>query len=258
MRYLSATAHFVRIAFVILALADVSLSCASEPAPTAVPTTTEMTATSGPGTAVQLSTPVPTWTQVPTWTPEPTWTLEPSPTQLPTATQIPTPTPTPYPTATSYPTPTHRPVSTPTPTPLPFRGEWGTTASSVFDDRVTEIVLSSTRGSVPSLLIRCRQSKLQFYVIFLSRRDDPPSGFLSSITVSYRIDDEPTESLQWTLSTDGRAAFLPAGKISSTIRRLYSADEFEVKTGRITAMFHTAGLYWAVKPVLEACEVEVD
>ena len=47
------------------------------------------------------------------------------------------------------------------------------------------------------------------------------------------------------------------------INDLFNADEFVIQAAPenlapVTAVFRPAGVYWAVKPVLEACEVELD
>ena len=47
------------------------------------------------------------------------------------------------------------------------------------------------------------------------------------------------------------------------IHDLFNADEFVIRLKPenfkpVTAVFNPAGLYWAVKPVLEACEVEIN
>ena len=47
------------------------------------------------------------------------------------------------------------------------------------------------------------------------------------------------------------------------INELYDAERFVVQVTHgdsepITAVFRPAGLYWAVKPVLEACDVEIN
>ena len=47
------------------------------------------------------------------------------------------------------------------------------------------------------------------------------------------------------------------------IHDLFNADEFVIQVkpenrDPVAAVFSPAGLYWAVKPVLEACEVEIN
>ena len=81
--------------------------------------------------------------------------------------------------------------------------------------------------------------------------------------VRHRIDEKPIQQTDWSLSTDERATFLPLGEIASIIRDLFNAEEFVAqvtpdKSGPITAVFRPAGLYWAIKPVLEACDVEIN
>lgn len=82
-------------------------------------------------------------------------------------------------------------------------------------------------------------------------------------TVQHRIDDAPIQTLEWFMSSNELGTYLPSDRIANTIQELYNADEFVVqvtpdRSGPITAVFETAGLYWAVKPVLEACEQEIN
>lgn len=174
------------------------------------------------------------------------------------------PAPTATPASTSTPAPTATATPQPTPTPMPFYGRWET-----FDeiDPLTQkpevaIFLSSNDGLLPALGIRCQQSELELLVGWTQDDNSPISEF-PWISVQHRIDDDPIQDLEWSISTNGTATFLPYGEIAYMIQKLYGAEEFVVqvipdRSGPINAVFEPAGLYWAVKPVLEACEVEVD
>ncbi len=83
------------------------------------------------------------------------------------------------------------------------------------------------------------------------------------VTVQHRIDDGPVESLGWRYSTDNTATFLTRQRIPDMIKKLFDANEFVAQinadeSDTITAVFEPAGLYWAVKPVLEVCEQEIN
>lgn len=82
-------------------------------------------------------------------------------------------------------------------------------------------------------------------------------------TVEHRIDDSPVETWEWSLSTSQNATYLPRELVVDTVGELFNADEFVIRvvpeeSNPLTAVFDPAGLYWAVKPVLEACEVEIN
>ena len=270
MRCLPYLAYSGHIAFVILALsfASASVACVSENAPTVIPAASAPTDTSASSPTARFWTPVPTWNPQPTWTPEPTATPPPTYTPLPIYTPYPTPTPVPTttPTPTSTDTPLSMAMATPTPTPMPFTGAWWTVQDeidSLTRKREVAIYLDSESGVVPAMLIQCRDSKLALRVAWYH----PDSGGLisqsNSTSVRHRIDNSPIVTLEWDLSTNRKQINLPHQEIADTIRKLYNAQEFVVRvtpdwSGPITAVFHPAGVYWAVKPVLEACEVEVD
>lgn len=113
----------------------------------------------------------------------------------------------------------------------------------------------------PELYIRCFSGALELLIAWAG--DAAFSEYELFVTVNHRIDDKPVESLVWTTSTNRGGTFFPPEMIMSLIQEMFNANEFVVqvfsdKSGRITGVFEPAGLYWAVKPALEACEVEVD
>ena len=225
-----------------------AVACGNEPAPTAVPPT-----------AAPTVTPVPTATPIPTATA----TLAPTATPIPTATPMPTATP--APTNTPMPTATPTPTQVPTATPMPFVGEWVKVTDEINPltrTREASIALLSKDGE-RALHIRCHESGLEFLMAW-GRPDtmDPISESFGT-TVQHRIGDDPVEALEWSLSTNDIGTFMPNDRIANTIRKMYDADEFVIqvtpdRSGPITAVFEIAGLYWAIKPVLEACEVEIN
>ena len=263
-RYLPTLAHFVRIAFVILllALAVVSVACGSQSDPTATPVTSAITATSAPSPTAQPWTPVPTWTPEPTWTSEPTATPPPTYTPAPTYTPVSLPTAMPYPTATPYPTPTTRIVGTPIATPTPFYGEWATLRDEI--DPLTRrrqvfVALNEQDGELFFMGIRwvmaiaCDGNTVHLGVGWASGINSP--------TVSFRIGDQPVKTEEWNIFEGSPS--IAGERAIVMIRDLFNAEEFVIQVkpenlDAVTAVFSPAGLYWAVKPVLKACEMEVD
>ena len=129
----------------------------------------------------------------------------------------------------------------------------------------------------PALVIRCKEDqsslyRLEFFIAW--SESNPLAGFSEErlyrlglggleTKLRHRIDDEPIESLSWTMSTRGTASFLPQHRITTMISDLYNAQEFVVEaklqgSGDIVAIFEPTGLYWTVKPVLAACGQEIN
>ena len=114
-------------------------------------------------------------------------------------------------------------------------------------------------GGHPVLYIRCMRDDIDLFVAWDTRLSESSAP----TTVQHRIDDEPIESLRWNLSNSRESTSLPNDRVASTIRELFNANEFVVqvipdKSRHITAVFQPAGIYWAVKPVLEACGQEIN
>lgn len=228
---------------------------------TEIPTSTSASAEAA--TPTQTPRPVPSAT--PTPIPEPTATSTPAPT--PTATPTPQPTATPTPILTPTPRPTATPTSIPTVTPTPFLGNW----ISIQDEinpltrtREVAIALSNADGGPhPFWLIRCQKSELDFIIAWMGPNTGSPITESFRIAVLHRIDNEPIRELQWSRSTNGVATYLPDEEEITVIQKLFNANEFVVqvtpdKSGPLTAEFEPAGLYWSVKPVLEACGQELN
>ena len=169
---------------------------------------------------------------------------------------------------------TPTPEALPTHTPLPFRGEWETIKDDT--DPLTQVgevqIVLTAKGADrdPALVIDCREDTyglytLEFFIawggnselktVYRQGRDQ--------VEVRHRIGDEPVQTSLWTPSTNRSATFFHGGELSTIIKKLYDVDEFvaEVKTTddeTLVAVFEPAGLYWTVKPVLDACGREID
>lgn len=255
-------AHPIRLLLAIFALTVTTVfavACGSEPTPTAVPPTSATTATSAPTdtpvtSEIPESTdtvpPMPTNTPAPTDNPMPTVTPMPTNTPMPTVT--PTPTNTPMPTATPAPTPV------PTATPMPFLGEWEIGVDEIDPltrKRTVMIGLLAENTQDYFLGIVCFESAVQVTVAWKEHIIDS--------TVQYRIDDESIVQEYWETSFNEEATLITNYQAIRLIEELFNAGEFVIqvtpdKLGPRTAVFNPAGLYWAVKPVLEACEVEIN
>ena len=158
------------------------------------------------------------------------------------------------------PTATVEPTVTLTPTPEPFEGSWKKAANRIdalTGKREVSIALPSSSGWwYPALYLQCRNDELEFIIlwgerpIFYSLDNEPTTP------VQYRIDDEPIKERQW--PTTSRTTILQGSKAAGMIRSLYNAEEFVVRATEesLTAVFRPSGIYWAVKPVLEACSSE--
>lgn len=148
---------------------------------------------------------------------------------------------------------------------MPFSGKWQTGKDEedvLTQTRDVRIILPQQGRSLASsdfgLVIGCTQNILDLYVIWSTRVSS-----YGWATVEHRIDDGSVETLEWVLSTSEEATYLPRYMVADTVRELFNADEFVVRvvpeeSDPLTAVFEPAGLYWAVKPVLEACELEIN
>lgn len=103
--------------------------------------------------------------------------------------------------------------------------------------------------------IACFESAVQVTVAW--------QEYIIDSTVQYRIDDESIVQEYWETSFNEEATLIRNYQAIRLIEELFNAGEFVVqvtpdKLAPRTAVFNPAGLYWAVKPVLEACEVEIN
>ena len=108
--------------------------------------------------------------------------------------------------------------------------------------------------------IACYENTVHFGVGWSSGINSPTVSF-NDATVSFRIGDQPVKTEEWNIFEGSPS--IAGERAIVMIRDLFNADEFVIQVkpenlDAVTAVFSPAGLYWAVKPVLEACEVEVD
>ena len=162
----------------------------------------------------------------------------------------------------------------PTPTPQAFLGQWITVEDEtdpLTGEGEVEILLHQKGNeSRPALYIRCYDNgpgyRPRYALDFIIDWSFSPIATSDSpwqVTVQHRIDEGSIESLDWIYSTDYTATFLPSGETSRIIEELFNANEFVARietdeSHTITAEFKPAGIYWAAKPVLDACEVKID
>lgn len=132
-------------------------------------------------------------------------------------------------------------------------------SKSPVDDSAT-VVLSLAASKAPagsfgkgsaSLIIRCREHRTSLYVAL--------DEYLGSddTTVIYRINDEPSRTASWSLSTDGKAAFAPAPvafakQLSQSSTFFVRISDFRGST--YEAEFKTAGLNTLLPKVATACK----
>ena len=142
---------------------------------------------------------------------------------------------------------------------MPHYGEWETYSDELDPlTRVREVRIHLAGPSDTFLGVGCIDKRLQIYVSW--------GAYItaeSTTRIWHRLDDRAIKALPWTISTSGWATFFPRRGVPDLIRELYNSDEFVVevvpdRSDPITIVFEPVGLYWAVKPVLEACEVEID
>ena len=110
---------------------------------------------------------------------------------------------------------------------------------------------SSSYGAGVDLVIRCKSNKTEMYINwqdYLGRNTD----------VLTRIGDAKATTKGWSLSTDKKATFHPKGTIRFLLKMMES-DKFLAQItpyseNPITAIFNTAGMKEAIKPLRETCE----
>ena len=108
--------------------------------------------------------------------------------------------------------------------------------------------------------IACYENTVHLGVGWASKINSPTVSF-NDATVSFRIGDQPVKTEVWNISEGGPS--VAGERAIAMIRDLFDADEFVIRVkpenfDQVTAAFIPDGLYWAVKPVLGACEVQVD
>ena len=108
--------------------------------------------------------------------------------------------------------------------------------------------------------IACYENTVHLGVGWASGINSPTVSF-NDATVSFRIGDQPVKTEVWNISEG--SLVISGERAIAMIHDSFNAGEFVVQVkpdnlDPVTAVFSPAGLYWAVKPVLEACEVEAD
>ena len=108
--------------------------------------------------------------------------------------------------------------------------------------------------------VACYENTVHLGVGWASGFNSPTVSF-NDPTVSFRIGDQPVKTEEWNIFEGSPS--IAGERAIVMIRDLFDADEFVIRVNPenlepVTAVFSSAGLYWAVKPVLEACEVEAD
>lgn len=136
-------------------------------------------------------------------------------------------------------------------------GDWASQESvNPVDDSKTVVLMleassgESRWGDKVSLYIKCDRNTTNVYVHWFA--------YLGGETmVTSRIDDHPSKEKRWAISTDKKASFYPAKKITF-IKRLLGADKLLVQTtpyneAPVTAIFNVRGLSDKIGPLREAC-----
>ena len=154
---------------------------------------------------------------------------------------------------------------------MPFYGEWATLRDEIDPltrKRQISIALNEQDGDLLLMGIHwvmgiaCYENTVSLGVGWASGISSPTVSF-NDPTVSFRIGDQPVKTQVWDIPQNGGAPFVSGESAVVMVHDLFTADEFVIRVNPenlepVTAVFSPAGLYWAVKPVLEACEVEAD
>ena len=158
---------------------------------------------------------------------------------------------------------------TATHTPVPFTGKWGyqDEVDSRTLARQVGIGLNSESGFPPALGIRCSEGYPLEFTLILEDDIEVLQGddIFGRVNVRHRIDSGPIEELEWQYApvASGYTYLHLLNEDVRIIKGLFNAESFVLQiptpeSGYITAAFRPAGIYWAVKPVLEACDVEIN
>ena len=127
----------------------------------------------------------------------------------------------------------------------------GLVAEDVVDARALR------RLSHPSLWVRCMENETE---VFISYPSSLRFLFLDEdITVLTRFDRHPAQESRWSLSTDKKAIFAPAGV--SWARKIADAQKLFVRVtppdgSPVDATFHLTGSAEAMRPLRESCSWE--
>ena len=127
----------------------------------------------------------------------------------------------------------------------------GLAAEDVVDARALR------RLSHPSLWVRCMENETAVFIGYPSSLRF--SSLDEDITVLTRFDRHPAQESRWSLSTDKKAIFAPAGV--SWARKIADAQKLFVRVtppdgSPVDATFHLTGSAEAMRPLRESCSWE--
>ena len=112
------------------------------------------------------------------------------------------------------------------------------------------------------MLIECYEDTVSLGIGWARGINSPTVSF-NDLTVSFRIGEQPVKTQVWDTPENGGTLFVSGESAVVMVHDLFNADEFVIRVNPenldpVITVFSPAGLYWAVKPVLEACELEAD
>lgn len=143
------------------------------------------------------------------------------------------------------------------PTKISGKGKWlvSVKTNPVDDSKTVVLALradsgSSKWGKPVTLIARCKSNTTELYISwndYLGRNAE----------VLTRVGTQDAITKDWGLSTDSQATFHPRGTISF-IKKMMEADKLVAQVtpyneSPVTAIFDTAGLESAIKPLRETC-----
>jgi len=145
------------------------------------------------------------------------------------------------------------------PTNISGKGKWQVSAEKnpVDDSKTVVLALKADSGKSKfgkpvTLIARCKSNKTELYITwndYLGRNGE----------VLTRIGSEDAVTKDWNLSTDSQATFHPDRGTIGFLKWMMSADKFVAQItpyneSPVTAIFDTAGMDNAMKPLRETCE----
>jgi len=143
------------------------------------------------------------------------------------------------------------------PTKIAGKGKWRVSVETNPVDDSKTVVLAlradsgkSKWGKPVTLIARCKSNTTELYISwndYLGRNGE----------VLTRVGSQDAVTKDWGLSTDSQATFHPRGTISF-IKKMKEADKLVAQItpyneSPVTAVFDTAGLENAIKPLRETC-----
>ncbi len=149
------------------------------------------------------------------------------------------------------------------------KGEWitSTDINPLDDSKIITIGLDAT-GYVEKyanpvrLYIRCKSNKTELYVAWDDYLgDDSNSVYEDWKYVTVRIGASKANKQRWTVSTDGKATFMPSSPIE-TLRKIAKSERLVLQTtpyneSPVTAIFDVKGMGDAILPLADECGWEL-